>query len=173
MKMYKMIVIQPCRRCGSNHTGRILYKNLPEKEIASVQLEHLKRGEYVRICKPGSSDQNCFCADCGLTWNEDFHYTKLSRQERQAYIQSKLQDSPEEELRSIIYDSEHIPQIKRPHPIAAAVGRVSKNILKSFAYNMIYQPTIGTVKDIVNYQKHSLHPEQKDQCAENTPKEEI
>lgn len=170
MRLFNVYVIGPCKRCGSNHTGRIIKRNISDKEIANLQFEALKKGEYIRIYRPGDADQNCFCADCGLTWYEDIHYTKMSYKEKKAYIRAKKDNAPISELREILQMEERQPKPEKEHPVLKQAGKLGIKLVKGFAHNMLYEPTVGTIKDIFGTrQKSDDSVQQEEQLRDITP----
>ena len=109
----------------------------------------------MRIYKPYYAEHNCFCYDCGRTWYQDNTTKRVSLKEKREYIKQQKADAPIEEYRNMLSYAECVIKYTPKHhchintEITQQIGTMGKNAIKSFAYNMLYMPTIGTVKDIL------------------------
>lgn len=58
-------VTEPCPRCHSTKTGRIIYDT--GKSSMKLKTDAFEKGELLQIDPFGYGD-TCFCANCGGTW---------------------------------------------------------------------------------------------------------
>lgn len=66
-----------CPYCGSKATGRLIEGT--DKDESYLVRDALRHGEIVSVVD-GVYGNNCFCMDCGTTWQEDVKLDMISKE---------------------------------------------------------------------------------------------
>ena len=82
--------IPECPRCKSLQTGLIRYDS--DRTYQKLAERALKKGHYLKISAPGflgSSYDNLFCNNCGMTWRGDYDFDFLDNDEYREYLSER------------------------------------------------------------------------------------
>ncbi|ADL36186.1 hypothetical protein bpr_II249 (plasmid) [Butyrivibrio proteoclasticus B316] len=132
----RVIIVDDCPFCSSPKTGYIIASTKTDPRICR---RYLRYGEYVRLQQYANDDRNCFCLDCNAEWHQKLYSKKLSfielceLKERKGIEQALLEPEP------IVIKPNKKKRKKKDN-----------KIIKAFVKTMIYDPTIGTAKDILH-----------------------
>lgn len=147
LKLHYLIKIPDCPHCDSSHTGLLLSQSLNARQEYLLARRYARRGMIVRTKQLSDGDNNIFCEDCGLCWYEKIEGSFVSKQEFIDYREHKMAGHIEISMPIIP---------KKQNKLRGKIIGGAKFLGKTFAKRMIYDPTIGTVKDMLG-----IHPTSK------------
>ncbi len=144
--IHYLIEIPDCPYCNSPRTGRYINANEEQDEYA-LQMIYLRRGEYIKIKQPWQTEYTAFCIDCGNSWYEILKGRFVSKKEKQEYKTHKgtkkhLQQMSENFIPKSTKKNKNMTMMRLFAPVKHGFGFMAKM--------MIYEPTIGTVKDLIH-----------------------
>lgn len=156
IKIHKIYEIPDCPFCHGPRTGRYISRSVnTEADKKDIEFQYLKHHEYVRVRAPQHEGYDMFCLDCGNSWAGKIKQKHISLIELDEYIKHKQFPEDTEEIeKSLLTLHQH--QIKKKMP--SAVKKAGNLIIKGTSgifKNMVYQPTIGTLKDLVHITQKS------------------
>lgn len=186
-KLHKVQIVPPCHACGSKRTGIILPVNGTDIQERTQQMQYLRHGSFVRFSKPGDGKYNRFCKDCGMKWYEPHPvYQRMSNAEFKQYI-STMNISPADinrldeqnvfeslqkpkripikaELEDFLAD---MPLLIGPLVLPAKLVKTKSDnkphgIFQTMIYNTIYVPTVGMIKDFLDFIPDAPRQEQQE-----------
>ncbi len=169
-KFHYLVKVPSCPFCHSNRTGRYINKNVSEENIQYVEDEYLKRGEYVRIRRPWQTEYSAFCLDCDNSWYTPLYGQWVSRAEKRAYIEEKIDPDDVENAKNTQYKTASPKQKSR---FLRQAGSLAVKGTKKMLRLMVYDPTIGTVKDLLKIKPVSDHNQKEEPNFENLYEEII
>lgn len=148
---HKITITEPCPRCHSDRTGKILYYT--GKHQKKLKMDALERGELIQLDPFGMGD-TCFCMDCGATWYGHSHTEWITNEElekRKNYIQSPYSPLQNQQKNQQIKFSETMKSSKKKQQKKKGgifkVFFVLSHCFLAYLKLFVYDATIGVFKD--------------------------